>query len=121
MKPMKAYPSFAAYQADQPAQNRAIIRALRAFVKREAPEVHESVKWGNGCWVTAYANVAYVYSADDHVQFGFFMGSKLKDPKKLLRGSGAFVRHVKLRTRADIDEAALRALLRQAVQGARAG
>lgn len=111
---MKSYATFDAYAKDQSAKNRAVIRALRALVKRVAPELRESVKWGNGCWITDDANVAYVYSADDHVQFGFFAGAALKDPERLLQGSGKYVRHVKLRKLADIDERALAALVRQA-------
>ena len=48
---MKKYASFDDYLDDQPPKNRSIIRALRRFVKRVEPELEESVKWGNGCWV----------------------------------------------------------------------
>ena len=48
-------------------------------MKRVAPQLHESVKWGNGCWVQGKAPIAYVYSAPDHVQFGFFGGSALEE------------------------------------------
>jgi len=113
---MKAYASFEEYLAGQAPRNRSVIRALRTFVKRVAPQLQESVKWGNGCWVQGKAPVAYVYSAPDHVQFGFFGGSALKDPMRLLNGEGKFVRHIKVRTRSDIDERAFGALLRQAVQ-----
>jgi hypothetical protein len=111
---MRVYASFDQYLKDQTSKHQGIIRALRVFVKRAAPTLEESVKWGNGCWVSDNAPVAYVYSAPDHVQFGFFRGAALKDPKKLLRGEGKFVRHIKLSTRADIDEKAFRMLLRQA-------
>jgi hypothetical protein len=111
---MKSYASFDQYLEDQVPRNQAVIRALRTFVKRVAPQLQESVKWGNGCWVKEKAPVAYVYSATDHVQFGFFRGSALKDPKGLLQGEGKFVRHIKLTRRADIDERAFGALLRQA-------
>ncbi len=113
---MKAYASFAEYLAGQSPRNRNVIRALRTFVKRIAPQLQESVKWGNGCWVQGKAPVAYVYSAADHVQFGFFAGSTLKDPNGLLRGEGRFVRHIKVRRRSDIDESAFEALLVQAVR-----
>ena len=43
-------------------------------------------------------------------------GSKLKDPKQLLEGEGAYVRHIKVRTTKDIDERAFAALLRQAAK-----
>jgi hypothetical protein len=48
---MKKYGSFDEYFADQSPKNRSIIRTLRTFVKRVAPGLQESVKWGNGCWV----------------------------------------------------------------------
>lgn len=118
MKPkkMKHYASFDEYQAGQAAKNRAIIRALRRFVKRVAPELEESVKWGNGCWVKGKAPVVYVYSDRDHVQFGFFRGAALKDPKGLLQGAGQYVRHIKVRQPSDIDARAFAALLRQAAR-----
>jgi hypothetical protein len=111
---MKAYSSFDQYLADQPSRNQLVIRALRKFVKGAAPQLQESVKWGNGCWVKDKAPVAYVYSAPDHVQFGFFRGSALEDPKGLLRGEGKFVRHIRLARRSEIDEKAFGVLLRQA-------
>jgi len=115
-KKMKAYATFDLYHADQTPKNRTVIRALRALVGRVAPELIESVKWGNGCWLLGKAPVAYVYSAPDHVQFGFFRGSSLADPGRRLEGKGEYVRHVKVRKASDIDEAELTALLRQAAR-----
>ncbi len=60
--------------------------------------------------------ISYVYSAPDHVQFGFVRGSELKDPKGLLEGNGQYVRHVKVRKLSDIDEAVFKAFLRQAAR-----
>src|SRR5262245_6874336 len=116
MAPMKAYDSFDDYLSDQLKANQPVIRALRPFVKRTAPALTEFVKWGNGCWVKGKIPVAYVYSAPDYVQFGFFMGSALKDPKKLLEGSGQYVRHIKVRKPSDIDPRPFAALLRQAIK-----
>ena len=128
---MKKYASFDDYLDDQSPKNRPIIRALRRFVKRVEPRLEESVKWGNGCWVTEKVSkgktpkkktpkgkvpIAYVYSAPDHVQFGFLHGSALKDPRGLLQGNGQYVRHVKVRKPSDIDEDVFKAFLRQAVQ-----
>ena len=113
---MQRYASFEEYLAAQPPGNRRIILALRRFVKRAAPDLQESVKWGNGCWVLGKKPISYVYSAPDHLQFGFFAGSSLDDPKGLLEGKGAYVRHIKLRKAADIDARAFSALLRQAVR-----
>ena len=111
---MKTYTSFDDYVKDQNPSNQAIIRALRRLVKRVAPGLSEAVKWGNGCWVSSQGPVAYVYSAANHVQFGFFNGSSLKDPGGLLEGQGKYVRHTKVRDPSEIDERAFAALLRQA-------
>ena len=113
---MKKYACFDDYLDDQPSRNRSIIRALRRFVKQVEPGLEESVKWGNGCWVKGKVFVAYVYSAPDHVQFGFVRGSSLKDPRGLLEGNGQYVRHVKVRKLSDIDEDVFKAFLRQAVR-----
>ena len=119
MAKMKAYASFDDYSRDQSSKNQSIIRALRRFVKRAAPGLSEAVKWGNGCWVGEHGPVAYVYSATAYVQFGFFRGAFLKDPKNLLEGKGEYVRHTKVRAASDIDESAFAALLLQAVRGTR--
>jgi hypothetical protein len=113
---MKAHATFDLYLADQSPRNQRIIRALRKFVERVEPGLEEAVKWGNGCWVTGKVPVAYVYSAPEYVQFGFFRGSALSDPLGLLEGEGQYVRHVKLRSVADIEAAAFAALLRQAAR-----
>jgi hypothetical protein len=114
MKKMKAYASFDEYLADQSPKNQTIIRALRKFVSRVTPNLTETVKWGNGCWVGKKGPVAYVYSDTVLVQFGFFQCSALKDPLGLLEGKGQYVRHIKVRGRSEIDEKAFAALLRQA-------
>ena len=114
MTRMKRYASFDDYLENQNPKNQVIIRALRQFVKRIEPGLSEAVKWGNGCWVGRKGPVAYVYSDTGYVQFGFFSGSSLKDPKGLLQGKGKYVRHIKVRDRSAIDERAFSALLRQA-------
>ncbi|HEU4394641.1 MAG TPA: DUF1801 domain-containing protein [Planctomycetota bacterium] len=116
MPKMKAYASFDLYLADQPPKNRAIIRALRGFVRKAEPGLEESVKWGNGCWLKDGGPVAYVYSDRGFVQFGFMRGSALRDPDGLLEGNGAFVRHVKVRAVDDIAPKPFKALLGQAVR-----
>ena len=113
---MKKYASFDEYFADQSPKNRSIIKALRKFVKRVAPQLEESVKWGNGCWLKSQVPIAYVYSAPEYVQFGFFRGSALKDPKGLLEGAGQYVRHIKVRKLSEIDEDVFGVYLRQAAK-----
>lgn len=112
----KAYSSFDDYVADQSRLHRRLIAALRPFVARVAPDLQESVKWGNGCWLAGKVPVCYVYAAPDYLQFGFFRGATLADPGGLLHGDGQYVRHAKVREPGDVDEAAFAALLRQAIR-----
>ncbi len=113
---MTAYATFDLYVAGQSPKNQTLIRALRKLVKAKAPKLEEFVKWGNGCWVKGKEPIAYVYSAPDLVQFGFFRGASLPDPRGLLEGKGEYVRHVKVRKLGDIDAAAFEALLRAATR-----
>jgi hypothetical protein len=116
---MKSYDTFDLWAADQSAKHRKIAAALRKLVQKTAPTLSEAVKWGNGCWVGKKYPVAYLHAEEDHLQFGFFGGAGLADPKELLVGSGKFVRHIKVRSLDDIDSAAFSQLIRQAVKSQR--
>jgi hypothetical protein len=60
------------------------------------------------------AAFAYVNAFRAHVNVGFFRGAELADPEGLLEGTGRFMRHVKLRPAEDVNESALRELIRNA-------
>ena len=115
MKPqkMKAYASFAEWKRDQSAPNQRLIDALSRLVKKAAPEFTPAVKWGQGCWKLGDAPKVYIHAEPDHVQFGFYAGSTLKDPALLLAGSGKHVRHVKVFTTRGIAREPLVALVEQ--------
>ena len=53
----------------------------------------------------------YVNVFRAHVNVGFFLGAELADPTSLLEGSGKRMRHVKVTPGADLDVAALSALI----------
>lgn len=93
---------------------RALVEALRKFVGREAPQLVEQIKWGNLCW-TGKGNVAWIIVYKEHVDFGFFGGARLKDPRGLLEGTGKGLRHIKVREAKDIRPKEFAALLKQAV------
>jgi hypothetical protein len=112
--PMKKYPGFDEFYRDQTPKARAILRALRRFVAAAAPRLVEAVKWGNGCWLLGDTPICFAHVEPDHVQFGFFYGARLIDPSGLLHGSAKYVRHLKLHKPSDLEEAAFKALLKQA-------
>lgn len=113
---MKKFSTFAQWAADQHARQKKMISAIRKLVKKTAPTLVESVKWGNGVWLGEEWPVAFLHAKDDHLQFGFFSGSDLSDPKGLLKGSGKYIKHIKVYTLDDIDEAAFARFIRQATR-----
>ena len=60
------------------------------------------------------AAFAYVNAFRAHVNVGFFRGAEIADPKRLLEGTGRFMRHVKLRPERDPDATALTQLIKTA-------
>lgn len=110
---MKAYASFADWKKDQSAKNKRLITALQRVVKGCAPHLVTTVKWGQGVFADGDVQKIFMHTEDDHVQFGFYRGSSMKDPKGLLEGKGKYVRHVKIRTPKDIDAKALNPLVLQ--------
>ena len=67
----------------------------------------------DGCPVACLGDApfAYVNVLQRHMNVGFFHGASLADPKRMLEGTGRFMRHVKLRADTQVDEEALRALI----------
>ena len=67
----------------------------------------------DGCPTACVDDAAfgYVNAFRDHVNVGFFLGAFLKDPARLLEGTGKRMRHVKLRPGQEVDAAALSNLI----------
>lgn len=118
---MKAYESFDAWAKDQIEEWQEPIIFFRKLITTDFKMLTEFVKWGNGCWTLNDIPVCYMYGGyTDHVQFGFFGGSALKDPKGLLQGEGKFIRSLRFKTKKDIDKAYVTKLIRQAVKNVKA-
>ena len=74
-------------------------------------DVRELLHDGQPTACVADAAFAYVDTFKAHVNVGFFCGAELPDPDGLLEGAGKFMRHVKLRSGAEVDAAALGRLI----------
>jgi hypothetical protein len=84
---------------------RPVVDAVRRLVHNAAPpELREIVyhgALGYGPTESGFDRILYVSVHRDHVTLGFFYGASLPDPDSMLVGSGARMRHVKLRTPRD--------------------
>jgi hypothetical protein len=77
-------------------------------------DVRELLHDGQPTACVADAAFGYVDTFTAHVNVGFFRGSELDDPARLLEGTGKRMRHVKLRPGSEVDAAALTRLIETA-------
>ncbi|MEP7245866.1 MAG: DUF1801 domain-containing protein [Gammaproteobacteria bacterium] len=63
---------------------------------------------------------AYVAVFKGHVNVGFFLGAELKDPARLLEGTGMRMRHVKVKPGTPLDSKALGALIQHSYEEVKA-
>jgi len=92
---------------------RSVIEKLRAVVKAAAPNAAESIKWGQPVYEHK-GPFSYIKAHATHVNFGFWRGAELDDPKRMLQGEGERMRHVKILETHVLDEVVLAALVKQA-------
>ena len=80
-------------------------------MRKRGADVRELLHDGHPTACVGDAAFAYVNAFRAHVNVGFFRGAEIADPGGLLEGTGKFMRHVKLRPRADVDSVALAKLI----------
>jgi hypothetical protein len=88
---------------------------LRRIILDAAPEAKESFKWAQPVY-EINGPFCYLKAFKDSVNFGFWRGVDLHDPKGLLRGTGEKMRNVKIENLEDMDEGMFADFVRQAVQ-----
>ncbi|MFC1919362.1 DUF1801 domain-containing protein [Chloroflexota bacterium] len=92
-----------------------IVSAIRKVILQAAPEAKESIKWAQPVY-ESNGPFVYIKAFKSTVNFGFWRGIEISDPKGILQGSGGKMRHVKLANVADVDEEAFTDFVRQAVE-----
>jgi hypothetical protein len=98
------------------------IAQFRSLILKTAPEVTEEWKWGVPVW-SHKGNVVAGGVFKDHVKLNFFKGASLKDPKHLFNAGldAKATRAIDISEGQKIDEAALKDLIRAAVDFNTAG
>ena len=84
---------------------RRITSELCAVARRNMPGAREMIYHdavGYSTTESAFDRICYIAPQNGYVNFGFDFGVGLHDPKQLLQGTGARMRHVKVRS---VDEA----------------
>jgi hypothetical protein len=91
------------------------MKRLREVVKEGAPHSAVGIKWAQPVWEWN-GPMIWMKAYPKHVDIGFWRGTEMDDPKKVLTGDGERMRHIKITSLKDIPADALRDLVKQAVQ-----
>jgi hypothetical protein len=113
-------PAIDAWFDDRAGELEAIARPWFEVMRKCGDEVRELVH--DGCPVACLGDApfGYVNVFTSHVNVGFFHGSSLPDPARLLQGGGKHMRHVKLRPGEPVNAAALSKLIHAAYEDIKA-
>jgi hypothetical protein len=91
------------------------IARIREIVLRAEPPVLEAFKWSQPVY-EMNGPFCYIKAFKQSVNFGFWRGVDLEDPKGILQGTGVKMRHIKLTSLEDIDEEVFLDFVQQAMQ-----
>jgi len=101
---------------------RPIATALREIVLEVDPNTCEVVRLGDRAATYGVGprkmkdGYAYILPHKAWINLGFYQGAELADPEGLLEGTGAKMRHVKIRSLDDTYRPELRALIQGALK-----
>jgi hypothetical protein len=91
------------------------VASLRTMIQKAAPKASENVKWSQPVY-EHHGPFAWIKAHAKHVNLGFWRGVELPDPRKLLRGTGNKMRHIKLGSLKDAGKKELQELVRIAAK-----
>jgi hypothetical protein len=116
----KSDPAIDLWMNRQTPELSALVRPWFAKMRACGDDVRELMHDGYATACVEDAPFAYVGIFRAHANVGFFHGAELKDPARLLEGSGKRMRHVKLKPAHPVDAAALANLIEAAYTDIRA-
>ncbi len=102
------------YLTNLPPDLQAITRELVAVARKNMPKAHEFIyhdALGYSMTESPFDRICYIAPQKGYVNFGFFFGANLPDPKNLLIGEGKRLRHIKVRSVHDAKNPALGKLI----------
>jgi len=93
-----------------------VAKAVRALVKKAVKGVEEYVNPWKIPSFDSNGPLCCFMVGKEHVTFALMRGAALPDPEKLLEGTGKGVRHVKLRSVADVKRLGVKKLIAEAAK-----
>ena len=120
--PARAYPrredlgaSVDVFFARQPPDKRVLLETLHTMVKKAAPDASASIKWGMP-YYELKGGFCSLYAAPSYVALNLLAPPEMFDDSAgRLEGTGKTMRHLKVRSAADLDEVSILRWLKTAV------
>jgi len=100
--------------ADLDEVNRDLCFQLHDFLVQSVPNVNYCIKWGVPFYYY-YGNLCYINPKKHYLILGFYQGAKLANQSGILKGQGALVRHVIIKSLEDIYRASLLEVVQEAI------
>lgn len=111
---LRRHPDVDRWFASSPSELNAVARRWFDELRETGPDVVDLLHDGHPTACVGPLAFAYVNVFRAHLNVGFYLGTSLADPARLLQGTGRYMRHVTLRAGAAVDEDAVRGLIRAA-------
>lgn len=90
------------YINQAPESQRIMMENIRTIIHDHIPGVTENFKWGRPVF-SASADLVYLKTSRNYLTLGFFKYQKITTNSHLLEGTGKDMRHIKLKTPADLN------------------
>ena len=107
-------PAIGSWFDAQPGELGSVARTWFTLMRQCGADVRELMHDGYATVCVEDAPFAYVGVFRAHVNVGFFHGAALPDPTGLLKGTGKYMRHVKVKPGLALDGSSLEALINSA-------
>ena len=94
---------------------RPVVQMIREMMKQYAPQAQESISYG----IPAYKMrriIAVISPTQKDITLSFSRGGQFEDKYGLLKGVGKSSKHVKIKSVAEVNKAALRYYIKQAIK-----
>ncbi|MFX0060004.1 MAG: DUF1801 domain-containing protein [Candidatus Hodarchaeota archaeon] len=96
------------YIKKQKSPQKEICQILRNIILRTYPNIKEEMKYG----VPYYGNKYYIVALKTHVNLGFSIKNLTTEEIKLFEGTGKMTRHLKIKSKDDIDVENIKKMLK---------
>ena len=91
------------------------LNAMREIVFKTYPKTAERIMYGGIMFSFDAEDFGGLFVRKNHISFEFSKGFIMKDPNKLLEGSGKFRRHLKIKSKEDVRNKDVDFFVKQAV------